>query len=139
MSKFCFYVPGNTTIQDGAIEVAPGCFIGQYSGESLETMAERVPGVTLCEFDKALAEMKTAREARYCLPPVEITAEQYRDWLECLPPCRWTRERGAESFFISEPLDADLHQWCVRIGNRHFALTRSRFAKTADIVAECVA
>ena len=134
--QMCFYVPGARTIQDGAIEAAPYAFIGQYSGESLDTMSARVPGVVLYDFEKACDEIKKVREAALCTPPVEITAEQYMDWLECLPPCKWTKHRGAECFFISEATDADIHQWCVKIGAKHWALNRSCYRTPESIIAE---
>jgi len=135
--EMCFYVPGKGTIQDGAREVAPHYFIGQYSREPLDIMQARVPGVELWEFEKAIDAIQAANKAKYCTAPEEITKEKFWYFLEVLPPCKWTHIGGAECFFVSEALTMDLHQWCVRIGDKYWALNRSRFAKPADIIAEC--
>jgi hypothetical protein len=53
-------------------------------------------------------------------PPQRVTKERFWFLLECLPPLKWVRERGAESFAILEPDIANLHTHCVRIGERYY-------------------
>ena len=43
-----FYVPGTTTIIDNAVE-GDGVLVGHYSGETLEQIRLRYPGVALGE------------------------------------------------------------------------------------------
>lgn len=139
MAEMCFYVPGERTIQDGA-RLVNGVWIGQYSRETLKTMAARVPGVTLCEMDAACDQAKVAREAALCGAPVATSKEAYWEMLEVLPPCKWTKHRGAEAFFVSEALDANIHTWCVQIGTgdgaRYWTLNRSAFRSAASIIDE---
>jgi hypothetical protein len=75
----------------------------------------------------------------YCKPFSEISEAQYYDWLECLPPCKWHDLNGRfNSFYISEALTADLHQFCIkdRKTGKYYAATRSRFIKDAELLAE---
>lgn len=134
----CFYVPGKTNIQDVA-HLVSGAWVGYYSGEDEATMGQRVPGVKLYDFNQACEESDAAKILYYCKEPVEITEERYMDFLECLPPCKWTRHRGAEVFHISERLDGNIVQWCVKIGAKCWALNRPSTKTPAEIVDEVAA
>lgn len=136
--KKCFYVPGETHIHDVA-RLQGETWVGHYSEETLDTMRARVPGVELRDFGEVLKETEAARVAQYCHPPKQITEESYDHFLNVLPPCAWTHTRGAECFYVSEAWDADLHQWCVKIGNNCWTLTRSKLTAPKDIIAEVVA
>lgn len=63
---------------------------------------------TRCTSWKEFSEAK----AEYWLssPAEKITAEQYDDALDCLPPLNWQRfETGSERFILSEALDGPFH------------------------------
>ena len=65
----------------------------------------------------------------------EISAEQYDDWLNCLPPMRWGNiARGVNMFFIMEAYTADLHECVLKIGNKHYSALRSKFIKGEEII-----
>ena len=131
----CFYVRGSTEMQDAA-RLVDGIWKGFYSGETLEQMRERVPEIELRDINEVVDEIDAANVAAYCHPPKKIDAERYDDLLNVLPPCAWTRHAGAECFYISEAWTADLHQWCVKLPDSYWSLTRSRFTPPAEIIAE---
>jgi hypothetical protein len=89
----CFYVPDKPGIIDIAAE-RDGKTVGLYSGETIEQMAARYPGVRLGK----LREIETASRAMFRSPPAEITKEHFHKMLEVLPPVAWTNRGHAETF-----------------------------------------
>jgi hypothetical protein len=52
------------------------------------------------------------------------TKEDFWNALECLPPKRWTREKGKEFFFLGECYTANLYTCFVRKGNNYYSALR---------------
>src|SRR5260370_7653681 len=88
-----FYIPGTTTIIDNAVDRA-GVLVGHYSGETLEQIRLRHPGVALGEWDEVYAET----EASCKTEPVEITEDEFLKALNVLRPVRGTQRSDSESF-----------------------------------------
>lgn len=89
-----------------------------YTGLTLaEYMAEN-PTYKIISEDE-LHGLMTAHEESLKTKPEEITEEQYWDWLECLPPCRYDGNR----FHISERLTGNLVQWCFRKDGKFYGFT----------------
>ena len=83
--------------------------------------------------------LENYNKTAYIKPFVEISEEQYYDWLECLPPCKWhDLDSRFNSFFISEALTHDLHQFCIKDKKegKYYAGTRSRFITDSELLAE---
>lgn len=62
-----------------------------------------------------------------------ITKKRFNDALECLPPMRWTIEKGREFFFISECYTADLYACFVRLGDKYYSALRGKHSSSEDI------
>ena len=70
--------------------------------------------------------------------PKQITEERFWYLLEVLPPCKWTRLHGSESFYVSEAETEDLHTWCLRIAGGYFELVAPKSLTHEQIIARVV-
>ena len=102
---------------------------GLYSGKTLEEFKFEYGDVTIVDQEIAIQHDRNRR----ITAPVEISEERFHDMLECLPPAKWHRLRGAESFHISERIAYDIVDWFVRIGDKFY-----NFADTDSLSAEQV-
>lgn len=69
----------------------------------------------------------------------EITAERYNDMLNILPPQRWTKKNGAESFICPEPIMLGIHDYFVMVQGRYFVKPcKTRYVTHEQIVAEAL-
>lgn len=76
---------------------------------------------------------------RYCKKWAEISKDEYYEYLECLPPCKWHDLNARfNSFYMSEATTADIHQFCIkdRKTGKYYAASRSRFISDADLLKE---
>lgn len=64
----------------------------------------------------------------------EITAEEWDDMLNVLPPVRWTHITGGSFFFISEATTAYLHGCFLKYKGKHFTRLSSIHDKTSQII-----
>ena len=71
--------------------------------------------------------------------PVEIEESRFWEMLEVLPPCKWTRLRGSESFFISEAETMNLHTWLARIGGKYYELVAPSSLTHDEVLARICA
>lgn len=106
---------------------APACIIdtvnpetgrGLYSGETADEIAKRLGCVVEV---LTIADALQRERAQLITGATEITAEQFDNWLNCMPPMRWGSTSGIESFAICEALTHDIHQWCLRTGRGNAA------------------
>ena len=131
-----FYETGKPYIHSIAV-LRDGEYRTQYDNETLDDLrAQGRDEMTLVPFDDACEKIDDVRMAMYCHAPVEETREQFLEMLGVLPPCKWVRTKGAEAFFVSEALSADIHAWHVRIGERYWTLNRSSACSAEYIIAE---
>jgi hypothetical protein len=114
----CFYVPDKPGIIDIAAE-RDGKTVGLHSGETIEQVAVRYPGVQLGK----LGEVQAASRAMFRHPPVEITKEQFHKMLDVLPPVGWTNRGHAETFKLSERTYGPITAIFCRLGERYFTLS----------------
>lgn len=96
------------------------------------------PSQKIVEEDEAIALQQAADRKRYCKGPRESTAERFDEALNVLPPAKWQRMPGGESFYVSEPITSDLVDWHVRIGDKFYSIVESRFMSNAEIAKLCV-
>lgn len=114
--RHCFYVPGDTNIIDTATNGKGSC-----TGETLEQINKRYPGVKLMDFDTAIAECETAKERKYNIGkafPSDKEAFTYA--LEVLPPCHWKNDGDTESFQVSERISGTITDAHIRIGSNYY-------------------
>lgn len=96
-------------------------FVHDGLGETDETAIARLKG----EYGTALTPMpanaaQRLYEDQFKTPVQEISAEDFDDGLNVLPPVCWTRARGAQSFKISERVAGCVTAIYVNIGDRYF-------------------
>lgn len=94
----------------------------------------RGAGVTVisgAELDKLLAKHYDAMKTK----PQEISEERYMDIYECLPPSRWQRRRGVNSWHCSERLTGNLVGWYFEIGDKYYTFTDDASLSEPEIEA----
>ena len=129
-----FYVPGKPGIIDLAI-LHNGLQVGQYSGETIDQMAIRHPGVALGE----LGPVCEQSENYFRHAPVKITRERFFEMLEVLPPVGWIHEGNAESFKLSERTSGNITAIFAAVAGQYFEMSDSIFMSHAKIVEACKA
>lgn len=90
---------------------------GRYSGKTLEELQAEYGDVSIVDYFVSIQHDRSRR----ITSPKEITEEQFCQWLECLPPCKWKRSKSAEAFHVSERITHDIVTWCVRIGKSYYS------------------
>lgn len=109
-----FVVPGQEWPIDGQ---DPETGLSCVQGETLEQIQFRYPGAVVMSYAEWQAQRPPATTA-----PVQITADQWMEWLCVLPPLDWVRRSGAESFKLCEFTRDDVTLCCVRIGNQYWSM-----------------
>lgn len=109
-------------------------YVREGAGETDEAAVARLTK----EYGTALSAMPAYEaqdlyEARFKSPIEEITAERFDDGLNVLPPCAWTRARGAESFKISERIAGSVTAIYAAMGGRYFRFQDSIRMPHTDI------
>lgn len=111
--KQAFAEPGASSIIDLVMPDGRGA----YSHETLEQIRVRYPKAEVVDF----AEHCVRAVAGFITEPEEITQERWNYLLGVLPPVRWVRRGGTESFELSERTYADVTLCAVRLGERRYA------------------
>ena len=99
--------------------------VGTWSGETIDQLRKSFPNAqagTIEEFSVAVRES-------YRRPPQRITEEEWMDALESLPPMRWVRSNGFESFCFMEAITCNIHSIYARLGDTYWHM--------ADDIQEC--
>lgn len=114
------YRPGSLSLY-AHLHPLTGCCM--FGGETPEQLREKYPDIRLLPIDEAmrLLEQTQQQELEHGPRPIDITA--YQEALECLPPVRWTRVDGVESFILSEALCADYYSIYARIDEDAYRIT----------------
>jgi hypothetical protein len=90
-------------------------------------------------WDEAYTLLQEANRKRFCKGPVEITAEQFDDALNVLPPAKWQGSRLRQSFYVIEAITDDIHGWYAQLGDRYFTINESKYKTNDEIIALCAA
>lgn len=104
---------------------------GRISGETLDQIAARYPGVKVSTIDEYTAQHDEA----YRTDPMLIDEEQYRSALECMPPLNWRRTGGVESFMCVERLSGSITRIYACVGNTYWTF-KDRDDLTAAEIAD---
>ena len=78
-------------------------------------------------------------EASLCSLPISITASQFDDKLNVLPPSKWRTILGVEMFHVSERLYGDVVEWFFCYKGKHFQcdqLANQDQTKLASMIKE---
>jgi hypothetical protein len=119
---------------------ASGVLRSAYGNETIEELRAAgsiSPEAVVMPFLDAYTLQESSDRARYCTGPQRIDRERWDELLNVLPPCRWARGAGSESFHISEALTGNLYTHCVRIGDNYFTLNEERGTSHSDLVRMC--
>lgn len=88
-----------------------------YGGETLEELRiqENNPYLVVISPDE-IYKRNRIYEQSLCAPFREITEEDYDNYLNVLPPIRYT----GRFFFVGEPYSGSLYPFCFTVGGRYF-------------------
>lgn len=108
----------------------------EYLTEKNVERAEGEPPFELLPMDEACELVESAQAAEYIGDWKEITAEEWQDALEVLPPEKWRNVHGVEIFRMMEYLTGNITGHYARLGERYFCANRRTTAEYADLAAE---
>lgn len=69
--------------------------------------------------------------------PEVITAADFEEAMNILPPTQWRTFGTVESFTSPEPFDHGIYERFVRIGDRHWKLLASISTSITELAAVC--
>lgn len=71
---------------------------------------------------------------RYHSKPEPITAEQFEDKLQILPPMNWRKAGDFEVFCLMEPYHDSVHVWFARCEEKAFSFKHDKDASNDDLL-----
>ena len=96
MSKV-FYIPGEPTAIDYALELTDGQYVTNWTRETLEQLAQRHPGVVIGEEDSFIGQQRRALSTS----AEEITEAEYHAAMSGpWPPLVWQLGDGVEFIYV---------------------------------------
>lgn len=113
--------------EDGTVAWSDGMTLEQYA------VARGFP-VRVVDEDEMRTLVEEHADSRITAPE-PITAEQWEDMLNVLPPSRWHRHDGVEMFHVSERITHDLVNWFAKVGDRHFGWVGRSGTDSATLAA----
>lgn len=99
---------------DGVCTDEAGTIYGLYSGQSLADLNRRYPGAKVTAID----DYTQAHDAALTTAPRPISAEDYCQALDTLPPLDWHRRGDFECFKFIERYSGSITNIYARLGNR---------------------
>lgn len=112
-----FFVPGSTSALDYACERSDGVAVSYFTGKTLAELQEQYPGAIIGPEAEFMQQMEAATRTA----PQSITAEEYADALEALPPQDWQGIGSqAESFKFLERYAGRITSIYARVGHSHY-------------------
>jgi len=105
-----------------------------YSGEPVDALIS--DGYKIMNIDEAMPLVERAQEEKYCLPWVEVSAEEWDDCINVLPPVDWRTTNGINMFRMSEMLTGDITAHYARVNGRFFCANRRRSIPHHELTAE---
>lgn len=123
--------PGKAPHQlDAVLDYGDGVQRGWFSDLTREELAERYQ----CEVGVMdVGELVRLTDDAYRTAPVEISESQWLEALECLPPMRWERKLGVESFRCSEFYSGSITAIYACAGNRYWMFRDNAHMATEEI------
>ncbi len=110
-----FFSPGAQYCS--AIDAVRPDGIGLYSGKTFNELLVQYPDLQIVDEAVSIAHDRNARITQ----PMAITREQFDDWLNCLPPCKWKHGNGVSAFHVSERITYDIVTWVISLGGDCYA------------------
>ena len=128
-----FFVPGNTSAVDYARLRQDGEWISVHSAQTLDELQATYPGAVLGTELEFTAQMEQACRTE----PEHITADQFQDAFEVLPPVGWTSEGSqTESFKFMEHYSGRITSVYARVGDRFYRFLDVCSLSHAEIISK---
>lgn len=89
---------------------------GETAEAAMARFSDEFEGLMVIDIVEAFRRQEDAAKTE----PEEITAEEYKEKLDILPPVALTWSPGSGSFKICEPYIGGVHSIYARLGDRHF-------------------
>ena len=134
MSDKVFWIPGRLHVEDAAVDV-DGVLVGMYGGKTLADYQAQHPDAQIITVD----EFKRHHDAALKTAPEVITAEQFNDALEILPPLGWVRDGTRESFKLCEMYSGNITDIYARIGADYYRFRDVASLPHAEIMGRIAA
>jgi len=125
-TEHCFFQPKTKV----TIDIVRPDGLSLYGGKTLEDLGDEYGEVVIIDTDTAYRVHCDSAKKR----PTEITEERFFDMLEVLPPAKWVRYKGEESFHVCELITGNIGSIFVRIGKRYFEMQDEVTLSHADRV-----
>lgn len=109
--------------------------IALYSNTTMEQEKEEHPDAVFLEYEELEKKVMYYMEKKYVTEPREISEEDFREALNCLPPMNWNNYGAFEYFHMSEFTISHYTGTYVRCGEKFFYWTDSAYA-TVDQIRE---
>lgn len=106
----------------------------QIQGRTLEDLRAEYPDVSIEEFEVAYK----AIESCFIKPVRPVSAEQFIEALEVMPPLNWVRTEDSESFKSMEMTYGNVTRIWVRVGDHYFSLSDRRTLTHVQILQKVV-
>jgi len=128
MPDKCFVSVAKRTI----VDVIGATGKGEYSRKSFEELKIQYPDLQIHWRDTAMKVI----EDQYVTDPVEITADDYTEALDCMPPTQWITRSGVESFRFTERIYGCVTTIYARAGDRYFKFDDRLLIMHDEVVAK---
>lgn len=126
-----FFVPGSASAIDYAATRADGELVSCFNGLTLAELQEQYPGAVIGTEFEFLQQMEAACRTA----PQPISAEQYADALDALPPQDWQGiGTTAESFKFLERYSGRITSIYARVGCSYYRFHDICTLGHADII-----
>lgn len=109
-----------------------GIHIGLYGGKTQSEITQQHQSVLVC----TSAEYRQLEDSSYVTQPQQISEEAYTSALECLPPMKWGRWMGVESFRMSEFYCGNITSIYARLGDTFWTFRDNAFMSGEAIAAK---
>lgn len=104
---------------------------GQFSGRTIESIIAANPGAVVGPIEDYIALHDKAWETK----PAQISAEDFKAALECLPPCNWRRLGGFECFAFLECISGSMTTIYARVHDVHWSFVGHKDLTADEIMA----
>ena len=126
-------------------QVFPWSFVNEKTDEEISQITERLTNEGYLDVkvgtwaDYEAAERESLRIAYKFMQAQAITADDFKERLNVLPPCRHYCYPDSEGFYMSEQIGGGLYSFYFRLGKHHFHIVAERNANMSELERICAA
>lgn len=119
-SLMALYIRGKSQAE-AIMSFRDGALRDIYTGEGIDELKSQAPQAELMTFTDCVELISKVNEETFCKGFMPISAEQFFEALEVLPPCEWCTIKGVEVFYVSEHVTGNLVNWYCRVNDKHYS------------------